>query len=183
MQIEPELQEITTEVIPERSANTNNGARLYISASGLWGGRRERAMMDVRVFNPFAPSNSKSTLDSCYTKHEREKMHAYGSRVREVEHTFVPLVMSATGGLAKQATNFYKRLASLLADKWTQPYSSTLYWLRCSLSFSLLRSAIQCIRGAHSSRGHAVKLSPVDLVTAEALHPDPFHHPVHASSE
>ena len=34
--------------------------------------------------------------------------------------------------------------------------------------FSLLRSAIQCIRGARSSRGHAVKLSPVDLVTAEA---------------
>ena len=91
--------------------------------------------------------------------------------------------MSATGGLAKQATNFYKRLASLLADKWMQPYSTTLYWLRCSLSFSLLRSAIQCIRGARSSRGHAVKLSPVDLVTAEALRPDPFHHPVHARSE
>ena len=101
---------------------------------------RERAMMDVRVFNPFAPSNSNSTLDSCFTKHEREKTRAYGRRVREVEHaTFVPLVMSATGGLAKHATNFYKRLASLLADKWTQPYSSTLYWLRCSLSFSLLR--------------------------------------------
>ena len=184
VQIEPELQEITTEVIPERSANTNKGARLDISASGLWGGRRERAMMDVRVFNPFAPSNSNSTLDSCFAKHEREKTRAYGHRVREVEHaTFVPLVMSATGGLAKHATNFYKRLASLLADKWSQPYSSTLYWLRCSLSFSLLRSAIQCIRGARSSRGHAVKLSPVDLVTAEALHPDLFHHPVHAGSD
>ena len=134
--------------------------------------------MSYRVFNPFAPSNSNSTLDSCFTKHERKKTRAYGHRV-----TFVPLVMSATGGLAKHATNFYKRLASLLADKWTQPYSSTLYWLRCSLSFSLLRSAIQCILGARSSRGHAVKLSPVDLVTAEALHPDPFHHPVHAGSD
>ena len=121
VQIEPELQEITTEVIPERSANTNKGARLDIGASGLWGGRRERAMMDVRVFNPFAPSNSNSTLDSCFTKHEREKTRAYGRWLREVEHaTFVPLVMSATGGLAKHAyaTYFYKRLASLLADKW-----------------------------------------------------------------
>ena len=159
VQVEPELQEITTEVLPERSANTNNGARLDIAASGFWGGRRERAMVDVRVFNPFTPSNSNSTLESCYTKHEREKIHAYGHRVREVEHgTFVPLVMSATGGLAKQVTNFYKRLASLLADKWTQLYSTTLYWLRCSLSFSLLCSAIECIRGARSSRGHAVKL-------------------------
>jgi hypothetical protein len=39
----------------------------------------------------------------------------------------------------------------------------------CHLSFSLLRSSIQAIRGARSSRGYAVK-SPtaVDLVTAEA---------------
>ena len=31
--------------------------------------------------------------------------------------------MSATGGLAKQATNYYKGLASLLADKWDQLHS------------------------------------------------------------
>ena len=30
VQIEPELQEITTEVIPEQSASTNNGARLPV---------------------------------------------------------------------------------------------------------------------------------------------------------
>ena len=123
VQIEPELQEITTETMSGRSANTTNGARLDIAASGLWGGRRERTLVDVRVFNPFAPSNCNTTLDRCYTKHEREKVRAYGQRIREIEHaTFVPLVMSATGGLAKQAINFYKRLASLLADKWEQPY-------------------------------------------------------------
>ncbi len=169
VQIEPELQEITTETMSGRSANTTIGARLDVAASGLWGGRRERTLMDVRVFNPFAPSNRNTTLDQCFRKHEREKIRAYGQRVREVEHaTFVPIVMSATGGLSKQATNFYKRLASLLAEKWDQPYSTTLHWLRCSLSFSLLRSAIQCIRGARSSRGHAMKMSPVDLVIAEA---------------
>ncbi len=37
-----------------RSANTTIGARLDVAASGLWGGRRERTLMDVRVFNPFA---------------------------------------------------------------------------------------------------------------------------------
>ena len=36
------------------------------------------------------------------------------------------LVLSASGGFAKEATNFYKRLASLLADKWDQPYSKTM---------------------------------------------------------
>ena len=166
VQVEPELQVITSEELSGRSANAASGARLDVAANGLWGGRRERTFADVRVFNPFAPSNCNTTLDRCFHKHEREKIRAYDQRVREVEHaTFVPLVMSATGGLAKQATNYYKRLASLLADKWDQPYSSTLYWLR---SFSLLRSAVQCIRGARSSKGHTVRLSPVDLVTAEA---------------
>ena len=128
VQIEPELQEITTETMSGRSANTTIGARLDVAASGLWGGRRERTLMDVRVFNPFAPSNRNTTLDQCFRKHEREKIRAYGQRVREVEHaTFVPIVMSATGGLSKQATNFYKRLASLLAEKWDQPYSTTLH--------------------------------------------------------
>ena len=56
--------------------------------------------------------------------------------------------MSATGGLAHEATCFYKRLASLLSHKWGDEYSVVMGWLRCSLSFSLLRSAIQCVRGA-----------------------------------
>ena len=125
--------------------------------------------LDVRVFNPLANSNRLTSLDKCFSKHEKEKKRAYEQRVLEVEHaSFVPLVLSATGGMAKEATNFYKRLASLLAEKWDQSYNNTLYWLRCSLSFSLLRSAIQCIRGARSSRGHPVKLSPVDLVIAKA---------------
>ena len=72
-----------------------------------------------------------------------------------------PLVISATGGLAKEPTVFYKRLASMLASKWD---SSTLCWLRCRLTFSLLRSAIQSIRGARSSRGNAAKVpTAVDL--------------------
>ena len=51
---------------------------------------------------------------------------------------FTPVVMSATGGLAHEATYFYKRLASLLSRKWGDEYSVVLGWLRCFLSFSLL---------------------------------------------
>ena len=67
--------------------------------------------MDVRVFNPLAPSTRQMSLDKCFLTHEKEKTRAYEQRVREVEHaSFVPLVMTATGGMAKEATNFYKRL-------------------------------------------------------------------------
>ena len=42
-------------------------------------------------------------------------------------------------------------------------------WLRCSLSFSLLRSAIQCTCGACSSIGHYVSAPPpMDLVRVES---------------
>ena len=91
------------------------------------------------------------------------------SRCREVEHSsFTPFVLSATGGLAKEATVFYKGLASLLASKWDTPYSSALCWMRCRLGFSLLCSAIQSIRGARSSRGYPIKIpAAVDLVNTE----------------
>ena len=65
---------------------------------------------------------------------------------------------------------FYKRLASLLSDKWDQPYSFTTNWLRCILSFSFLRSAIHCIRGARSFKCHLVCKGtnpPIGLICSE----------------
>ena len=155
--IEPTLQPITGEALSGASAITENGARLDVAANGFWGGRFERAFFDVRVFNPHAPSNGQP-LSSCYRKHKNIKKRAYERRVREVEHgSFTPLVMSLTGGLGNGATVCYKRLASLLSSKREQPYCSTMALIRCSLSFSLLRSSIQCIRGARSAGGRASK--------------------------
>ena len=117
--------------------------------------------MPHRIVNP-------STLVTGNTK--TSKKRAYEQRIREVEHgTFTPLVMSLTGGLGNAATVCYKRLASLLCAKWNQPYNSTMAWIRCRLTFSLLRSAIQCIRGARSAGGHASReFHPLDLISAEA---------------
>ena len=167
---EPTLQPITGEVLSGASAIIEDGARLDVAASGFWGGRFEHAFFDVRVFNPHAPSN-RQPLPICYRKHENLKKRAYEQRVREVEHgSFTPLVMSLTGGLGNAATVCYRRLASLLSAKWDQPYSRTIAWIRCSLSFSLLRSSILCLRGARSARGRAANqpIPPVDLVSMEA---------------
>ena len=40
-----------------RSAITDDGACLDIAVYGFWGGRFEKAFLDVRVFNPSAQSN------------------------------------------------------------------------------------------------------------------------------
>ena len=113
--IEPPLQPTTAD---QATANSQDGARLDVSANGVWGGRFQKTYFDVRVFNPHAPSNRNQTPSACYRKHEREKKRAYDQRIREVEHSsFSPLVFSATGGMGREATCFYKRLASMLAHK------------------------------------------------------------------
>jgi len=64
---------------------------------------------------PYAPSNN-LTPSVCYRKHEQEKKRAYEQRIREAEHSsFTPLVFLATGGMGREATCFYKQLASMLA--------------------------------------------------------------------
>ena len=82
------------------SSYTQDGARLDIAANGFWGGRFERTFFDVQVFNAHAPSNRHS---HCYRKHELEKKRHYEQRVREVA-SFTPHVLSATGGMANEAT-------------------------------------------------------------------------------
>ena len=118
-------------------------------------------------FQPHAPSN-RQTLSTCYRKHENITKRANEQRVREVKHGFLnPLVMSLNGGLGNVTTVCYKRLAFLLSSKWDQPYSSTIAWIRCRLSFALLCSSIQCMKGACSISGCAF-IPPINLVFTEA---------------
>ena len=152
IEIEPSLQPVTGEQFEHRTANREDGARLDIVAQSFWGRDRQSGFFDDRVFNPYAPCCQSSTLPQCYRRNELEKKRAYEECLREIEHgSFSPLVFSAAGGMCTITTVVYKRLASLPAEKQGKPYSSTLYWLRCRLNFSLLRSAIMCIRGSRST--------------------------------
>ncbi len=166
--LEPRLQPLSGESLQGRTSNREDEARLDIRASGFWGGRFERAFFDVRVFNPKAPTNRNPTMASTYARHEKEKRRNYQQRVTEIEHaSFTPLVFSASGGMAKAAQICYKRLAGLLAEKRKEPYSQVMGWMRTTLSFCLLRSAILCLRG---SRQKTVNLSPepTGVVMSEA---------------
>ena len=170
--IEPSLQPVTGEQFEHRTAIRDDGARLDIVAQSFWGRDRQSAFFDVRVFNPHAPCYRNSSLAQCYRKNELEKKRAYEERVREVEHgSFSPLVFSAAGGMGSIASIVYKRLASLLAEKRGNSYSSTLHWLRCRLNFSLLRSAIMCIRGSRSTFSTTPPTESIDLALHEGQVP------------
>ena len=155
------------EHLAKATAIRDNNARLDTAACGFWGESTERAMFNIGVFNPFAPTNMQSSLSATYTRHENEKKRSNGQRVRDVEFSsFYPLVVSLRGALDREATCVYKRLASLLASKWEQAYSMTLIWVRCSLSFALLLASIQHLRGARFSCG--LPVFPGDVIQVEA---------------
>ena len=172
--IEPTLQPLNGESFPLRSTNTEEGARLDIRAQNFWDTSKRSAFFDVRVFNSHAPSTSKSTTKACYRRHEREKRREYERRVLEVEHgTFTPLVLSTSGGWGPSATVAFRRLAGLIATKHNQAYSTTLQFIRCKISFSLIDSASMCLRGPRSSfHAPANDINfcdqPLDLVRREA---------------
>ena len=165
------LQPHTGETLHGASANTQDDGRVDIKCKGFWNSRQD-AFFDVRVLNPLASSNQNSTIDMTFRRHEREKKRIYEQRIREIEHgSFTPLVFSASGGMGPSTTIAYKRLATMLAEKRNQKYSQVMTWLRCRLSFSLLRSAITAIRGSRTSATRRVNTDQIDLAIAEGRIP------------
>ena len=148
--VEPPLIQTNGRRFDLQSANTAEDARVDVSARGFWT-RGQRAFMDVRIFNPMAQSNRDQDLLAAHKRNEQAKKREYDERIREVEQgTFTPLVFTSSGGMAPQAITFYAHLAQQLSEKKKQSKSSVVAWMRCRLSFSLLRSAILCIRGTRS---------------------------------
>ena len=169
---EPSLQNMTEEQLTYRTANREDGAQLDVVAENFWGRDRQRTFFDVRVFNPFAPSHLNTPLPQCYRQNEQEKRRAYEQRIREIEHgSFCPLVFSTSGGMGITTTIVYKRLAELIAAKQSKPYSKTMNWIRCKLSFSLLRSAVMCIRGSQSAYHSPAVTEDMDLACSEGRVP------------
>ena len=162
---EPLLQPLSGEQLP-RSTNKADDARVDIKARGFWTGEQD-AFFDVRVVHPFASSYQDSPLSSVYRQHELKKRREYGQRIREVEHGgFTPLVFTTAGGTAPEATIFLKRLASQIAEKRGETYACTMGWLRCTVSFCLLRASLRCLRASPRHRQH--KQNPDSISEAVA---------------
>ena len=99
--------------------------------------------------------------------HENRKNREYRERILQVEHAdFNPLVFSTSGGMGPQATAVTKQLAKKISDQNDLPESVVMGWLRCRISFAILRSSLVCLRG---SRPHRPQETPaIDLTVAEA---------------
>ena len=72
----------------------------------------------LRMHFSFLPPHTLQSVSFCRCLQEQAKKREYSQRVCEVEHgVFTPLVLSSNGGMGKEATTFYKRLADMIAQK------------------------------------------------------------------
>ena len=87
-----------------------------------------------------------------FNKHEKENIREYGERIKEVEHADFTLVFTCTGGMVPKSHLVIKRLAEKLSEKQNLPVSVVSGWLRCRLSFALLRTTLLCVRSTRSKK-------------------------------
>jgi hypothetical protein len=155
VEVEPQLQPLSGESFEYKSAIKDDEARSDIKCCGFWSKMRQ-AYFDIKVVSPFARSYSHLTPAQLYKQAEREKMRQYRERIMQVEHgDFNPVVFSCTGGMAPQATIILKRLSEKMSAKLGLPHSVVAGWLRCRLSFALLRTTLLCVRATRQKRHNA----------------------------
>ena len=62
----------------------------------------------------------------------------------------LPLVFSIYGGMGRECSTFYNRLAKKIVDKRELYQSIITNWIRTKISFALLKSALLCLRGSRN---------------------------------
>ena len=91
-------------------------------------------------------------LNKAYEINEREKKRQHNERILEVEHgSFTPLLMTAIGGVRREASKFYSRLSEPIAEKRKEWYSVIKNWISRKISFALVNCVCMCVRGSIST--------------------------------
>ena len=148
--IKPILQQLTGESLHERTANIIDEARVDVAAGEFWISR-QRAFFDIRVFNPMTQRYRSQELTKAYEINKREKKRQYNDRILDVEHgSFIPLVMTALGGMGREGSKFYSRLSESNAEKLKKYYMVMKNWILWKISFALANCVSMCVRGSRS---------------------------------
>ena len=168
VEFEPRLQPLSREHFEYKSANLDDDARSDIKCNGFWRPMRT-AFFDIKVVSPYARSYAHLSTASMYRNAEKSKEREYLERIRNVEHAdFNPLVFTTAGGMAPQTQIVIKRVAAALSTKKGLPKSVVIGWLRCKLSFALLRTLL-CIHGTRSRRAVNPELNIELSMAAERI--------------
>ena len=81
----------------------------------------------------------------------KRKRNANTIKVLEIDHgSFTPPVFSIYGGMGRECSMFYNKLAKKIAEKRELHQSIVTNWIRTKISFALLKSALLCLSGSTS---------------------------------
>ena len=112
--------------------------------------RQGGASFDIRVSDTDAISYQNRSPMSVLHSEEVEKKTKYSDVCQERHMSFTPLVVSVDGMLAPEFVSFLRRIGEALSTKWKKPYSKTMNWVKCRLSFAVLRASSVCFRGTRT---------------------------------
>ena len=80
----------------------------------------------------------------------------------QIEHgSFTPVVMSAFGGFGRESSCFVSKLVEKIAEKQGTERSVVANYVRSKISFELVRSQVECIRGSRSKK--SMPLDPKEM--------------------
>jgi hypothetical protein len=116
-----------------------------VGVHGFWAAGTQ-AIFDVRVTDTDAPSQRNMDPAKILKKHEKAKKAKYNDLCIARRRTFTPLVFTVDGLHGVEASAAMKRVATLLKDKWCQPFSQVAGYVRSRLSVALARSTSRCLR-------------------------------------
>ena len=129
-----------------QSAEPPKELRGDVSVHGFWA-KGQTAIFDIRVTDVDARSYRSTDTKKVLRRHEEEKKKLYNDACLARRRSFTPLVFSVDGLRGQECEAASKRLASLLAAKWSRTYSEVCGFVRSRLALSLARSASRCLRG------------------------------------
>ena len=108
------------------------------------------SIVDIRITYPEANSHRNSTVEKILKKQEKEKKKKYLQPCLERRRHFTPFVTTTNGLMGKEAQKFLARLATRLAEKWRNPYSQVMAYLRGRISIAILRGTSRRICGTRT---------------------------------
>ena len=112
--------------------------------------RQGGASFDIRVSDIDAISYQNRSPMSVLHSAEVEKKTKYSDACQERHMSFTTLVVSVDGMLVLEFVSFLRRIGEVSSNKWEKPYIKTLNWVKCRLSFAVVRASSVCFRGTRT---------------------------------
>ena len=158
----------TNSMVPQPTVRMVQGWMCWPMESGVVDFRRPFSMWEC--LTPLLPlTETRHRHQSTWSINLRRSWPISNGYKKWSTPLLLPLFFQPQEVWAKKPPLFISVKHSWLARKKDSSYSMTSCWLRCHLSYSLLRSFIQAIRGDRSSQRHAARShTAIDLITTES---------------